>query len=87
MSFLGVHLCAQAPQGLRFCGGEVALAGFAFAGSFFMVQAAAVGFLKTSIFIALSVFEGEVSGSWRWWTYSIYLLKRHVSNGFSKYNT
>lgn len=56
MSFLGVHLCAEASKGLRLLRGEVALAGFAFAGSFFMVKAAAVGFLEASIFIVLLVY-------------------------------
>lgn len=63
MSFLCVQLCSQAPKRLRFCGGEVALAGFAFAGSFFMVQAAAVGFLEASMFIVLVYWGGEVCGN------------------------
>ena len=49
MSFLCIHLGAQTAQTLRLLRGEMALAGFTFAGSFFMVESAAVRFLETSV--------------------------------------
>ena len=77
MSFLCVQLCSQAPKRLRFCGGEVALADIRditeqqlkrtfqtnIFSMFFMVQAAAVGFLEASMFIVLVYWGGEVCGN------------------------